>query len=167
MARIPEQAEFFEEISGLGTRRMVVYQPMQGKGWSVILNVPAEQAQQLALNIAIPLLMILAVLATLAFFALRIGLRTVAQSIKTLSQEATLISQGQLEHALQVNGVDEVGQVSRAFEQMRLSLKARLEELNRLLKSARPWLPTWKPATPFARCWKRLWGRVLLWRGWF
>ncbi len=32
-----------------------------------------------------------------------------------------------------VRGVDEVGQLSTSFEQMRVSLKARLEELNRLL----------------------------------
>ena len=136
IGKIPDRADFFEEISGLGTRRMVFYQPMEGKGWGVVLNVPAERAQQLALNIASPLLVILAFLATLAFLALRIGLRSVAQSIKSLSQEATLISQGQFEHTLQVKGVDEVGQFSRAFEQMRLSLKARLDELNRLLKAS-------------------------------
>jgi len=43
------------------------------------------------------------------------------------------IAQGQLDHPLPVEGVDEVGQVRRAFEQMRISLHARLEELNQLL----------------------------------
>ena len=134
IGRLPEARGFFEEVSGLGTRRMVFYQPMQGKGWSVVINVPAEQSQNLALTIAIPLLGILVLLAMVALIALRFGLNAVAVSMKTLSHEAALIAQGQLNHALQVRGVDEVGQVSRAFEQMRLSLKARLEELGRLLK---------------------------------
>ncbi len=134
LGRIPADALFFDEISGLGTRRMVYYQPMEGKHWSVVLTVPAERAQTMALNIAVPLLAILLVLALMAFFGLRSSLRGVARSLKTLSQEATLISQGHLEHALQVKGVDEVGQLSRAFEQMRIGLKARLEELSRLLR---------------------------------
>jgi signal transduction histidine kinase len=43
------------------------------------------------------------------------------------------IAQGQLDHALTTEGVDEVGQLRRAFEQMRISLQSRLEELNRFL----------------------------------
>jgi PAS domain S-box-containing protein len=134
IGKIPAATLFYDEVSGIGTRSLVYYQPMQGKGWSVVLTVPAEQAQLMALNIAVPLLVILVVLATAAFIALRASLRSVAVSMRTLSQEANLISQGHLEHALQVKGVDEVGQVGRVFEQMRISLKARLEELNRLLK---------------------------------
>ncbi len=131
---IPETSQFFEEIGGLGTRQMVYFQTMEGKGWSIVLSIPAERAQEIALGIAIPLLLILVVLAGAAFIALRVSLQSVAKSMKTLSNEATLISQGQLEHSLQISREDEVGQVGRAFEQMRVSLKARLEELSRLLK---------------------------------
>jgi len=134
LGQLPQSKQFFDEISGLGTRRLVYYQPMEGKRWSVVLAVPAERAQTMALNIAIPLLGILLGLTLMAFIGLRSSLRGVANSMKTLSREATLIAQGHLEHGLQTKSVDEVGQVSRAFEQMRVSLKARLEELNRLLR---------------------------------
>ncbi|MDO8969038.1 MAG: HAMP domain-containing protein, partial [Saprospiraceae bacterium] len=134
IGKIPTETQFFEEIAGDGTRRYVYFQRMLGKNWSVILTVPAERAQSMALDIAIPLLSILVVLTGVAFLALRFSLRSVATSMKTLSQEATLISKGHLDHPLQVNSVDEVGQVGRAFELMRVSLKARLEELSRLLK---------------------------------
>ncbi len=134
IGKIPTQSEFFDENTGTGTRRIVYYQPITGRGWSVIVSVPAEQAQLMALNIAVPLLSLLVVLGLAAFIALRASLRSVVLSMQTLSNEATLIAQGHLEHSLQVKGVDEVGQVGRAFEQMRVSLKARLDELNRLLK---------------------------------
>ena len=40
---------------------------------------------------------------------------------------------GNLDNPLQVRGEDEVAQLRRAFEQMRIGLQARLEEINRLL----------------------------------
>ncbi|HEX2998352.1 MAG TPA: histidine kinase dimerization/phospho-acceptor domain-containing protein, partial [Anaerolineales bacterium] len=42
-------------------------------------------------------------------------------------------STGQLDRSLLVDGVDEVSELRRAFEQMRVSLQARLQDLNRLL----------------------------------
>lgn len=127
------RASFYDEISSTGTRRLVYYYPVTGRAWSVMLSVPAEQAQQLALDIAIPLLGLLLLISLIAYFVLRLGLRAITASLAILAQEATLISQGRLDHPLTVKGEDEVAQFSRAFEKMRLSLKARLEELNRLL----------------------------------
>ena len=98
-----------------------------------MLTVPARLAQQAALEIAIPLLFMLLVFTVLAFLFMHLTLRAVTASLQSLVQEATFISMGQLDHALQVKGVDEVGRLSLAFEQMRKSLKARLEELNSLL----------------------------------
>ena len=54
--------------------------------------------------------------------------------LQGLATEANRIADGNLDHPLQVEGVDEVGQLRRAFEQMRSSLQARLEEINRLLR---------------------------------
>jgi PAS domain S-box-containing protein len=68
-----------------------------------------------------------------ALFSLRFGLRVVTSSLQNLANEAMHIAQGQLDRPLQMNGVDEIGQLRRSFEQMRVSLQARLEELNRLL----------------------------------
>jgi PAS domain S-box-containing protein len=129
----PEQASFFDDISSRNTRRYVYYQPVEGRPWAVVLAVPAQVAQQMALDIAIPLLVMLLVFSVLAFFFLRFGLRVVTSSLKVLAQEASYISMGQLDRPLEIKGVDEVGRLSAAFEQMRVSLKARLDELNRLL----------------------------------
>ncbi|HNM35945.1 MAG TPA: ATP-binding protein, partial [Anaerolineales bacterium] len=63
-----------------------------------------------------------------------LGLRVVTGSLKGLAAEANRIAQGNLDHPLQVTGEDEVAQLRRAFEQMRIGLNARLEEINRLLQ---------------------------------
>jgi PAS domain S-box-containing protein len=69
----------------------------------------------------------------IALILLRFGLRMVTASLNTLATEAGRIARGRLDQPLPVEGVDEAGQLRRAFEQMRISLKGRLDELNRLL----------------------------------
>jgi nitrate/nitrite-specific signal transduction histidine kinase len=102
-----------------------------------VLTIPAQQTQQLALEIALPLSIMLVILAVFALISLRLGLRVVTRSLQRLASEADRIAQGQLDRPLQVEGEDEVGQLGRAFEQMRVSLQDRMEELNRLLVVSR------------------------------
>ena len=130
---LPAEADFFDETSSTNTRQYVYYQPVNGRSWSIVVTVPAREAQQIALDIAIPLLVMVLVFSVLAFVFLRLSLRAMTSSLKALSLESTHISQGHFDRPLKVKGVDEVGQLGSAFEQMRQSLKARLEELNSLL----------------------------------
>ena len=116
-----------------GTRQYVYYQLVEGRAWAVALTIPVWQAQELALLTAMPLSVMILLLAVVALFSLRFGLRTVTGSLHNLAVEADRIAKGNLDHPLKVEGVDEVGQLRRAFEQMRASLQARLDELNRLL----------------------------------
>ena len=130
----PAGPSFYDETSPTNTRQFVYYQPVAGRPWAVVLTVPARLAQQISLDIALPLLGMLLVILLVGFIFLRFSLRAVTSSLHGLSQEATLISQGQLDHQLRTKGVDEVGRLSLAFEQMRVGLKSRLEELNSLLR---------------------------------
>ncbi len=132
--QVSDQPIFYDDEAPDGTRNLVFYQPALGHPWGVILTVPARRAQQIALDIAIPLLAIVLTLSVIAAIVLRLTLGVVTGSLQNLALEAKRISGGQLDHPLLVIGEDEVGQVRRAFEQMRASLKDRLEELNRLLQ---------------------------------
>lgn len=126
---------FFDDATAPdGTRQVVYYQPVIGRPWAIVLTVPAQQAQQLALQIAMPLSLMIIVLALIALVTMRLGLRVVTGSLQSLAAEANRIAQGTLDHPLKVTGEDEVAQLRRAFEQMRSSLQARLEEINRLLQ---------------------------------
>lgn len=132
--RTGSEAFFYDDTASDGTRQMVYYQPVVGRPWAIVLKIPAQRAQQLALNIAMPLALMIIVLALVAMVSLRLGLRVVTGSLQSLAAEANRIAQGTLDHPLQVTGEDEVAKLRRAFEQMRVSLQARLEEINRLLK---------------------------------
>ena len=128
------EAFFYDDTAPDGTRQLVYYQPVLGRPWAIVLTVPAQQAQQIALDIAMPLSIMIIFLALAAMISLRVGLRVVTGSLQGLASEANRIAQGNLDHPLQMEGVDEVGQLRRAFEQMRSSLQARLEEINSLLR---------------------------------
>lgn len=128
------KAFFYDDTAADGTRELVYYQPVIGRPWAVVLKVPAQQVQQFALDIALPLSLMIIFLAFVAMVSLRLGLRVVTGSLQNLAAEANRIAQGNLDNPLHADGVDEVGQLRGAFEQMRSSLQARLEELNRLLQ---------------------------------
>ena len=128
------EASFYDDTAPDGTRQLVYYHPVIGRPWAIVLTVPAQQAQQIALDIAMPLSLMIIFLALAAMVSLRVGLRVVTGSLQGLASEANRIADGNLDHPLQTEGVDEVGQLRRAFEQMRSSLQARLEEINSLLR---------------------------------
>jgi signal transduction histidine kinase len=131
---VPDSRKFFDEMSSMGTRQLVYYQPVAGRPWVVVLTVPAVQIQQLALEIAVPLLIILILLTLFVIIIWRFVMSKITSPLHSLAYKAMLISKGQLDHPLNVTQVDEIGQLANAFEEMRGSLKARLEELSSLLR---------------------------------
>ncbi len=128
-----DQPAFFDDTASLGTRELVYYQPVLGYPWAVVLTIPAQEAQQLAINIALPISLMIVLLGLVALISLRVNLRTVTGSLQSLATEAKYLSTGQLDRPLNAQGEDEVSELRRAFEQMRVSLQARLQDLNRLL----------------------------------
>jgi PAS domain S-box-containing protein len=128
-----EQPAFFDETASVGTREMVYYQPVPGHPWAIVLSIPAQETQQLAINIALPISLMIVLLGLVALISLRVNLRTVTGSLQSLAIETKYLSTGQLDRPLSVEGDDEVSELRRAFEQMRVSLQARIQDLNRLL----------------------------------
>jgi signal transduction histidine kinase/HAMP domain-containing protein/predicted membrane protein len=128
-----DQPIFDTETAPNGKRQLVYYQPVQGYPWAIALTIPAQESQQLAINIALPISMMIILLGMIALASLRLSLRAVTGSLQGLAAEAKHLSTGKLDRPLNTDGMDEVGEMRRSFEQMRISLQARLDELNRLL----------------------------------
>jgi PAS domain S-box-containing protein len=126
-------AQFFDQYSPDGGRTLVYFYPVQGKSWRVIVTVPYHFIQDQAINIALPLLGMIIFLVIIAIIVIRYILNSITSSLGELAVQAKQISHGDLDQSLELGGVDEVGQLKIAFEQMRKSLKARLDEQNRLL----------------------------------
>jgi len=133
----PLEGTSFNGLDPDGTQSMMYYQPVWGRPWGVVVSIPVQEAQQLALQIAAPLLIMIIILFLIAGLVLRFSLRTVTASLQNLALETNRISSGQLDRPLAIDGNDEVGQLRHAFENMRSSLKARLDELNCLLQVSR------------------------------
>jgi PAS domain S-box-containing protein len=129
-----DEAGFYNETAPDGTRQLVYYQPAVGRPWSVYMTVPAQSSQQLAISIAAPVLIMIVLVAIVALIIMRFGLRVVTSSLSTLAAQANRIAQGELDQPLSVDGDDEISQLRRSFEQMRVRLKGRLHELNQLLE---------------------------------
>jgi signal transduction histidine kinase/HAMP domain-containing protein len=129
----PAQPGFYQETAPNGTRQLVYHQPISGAPWSIALTVPAQETQKIAIDIALPISVMIILLGVFALVTLRLSLRTVTGSLQSLAAEAKHIAAGKLDRPLQTEGADEVGELRRAFEQMRVSLQGRLDELNRLL----------------------------------
>ncbi len=128
-----DQPSFFDGVDSRGTRQLVYFQPVDGQPWAVVMMVPAGQAQQVAIEIALPIAILILLLGVVALVALRLSLRAVTGSLQNLAAEAKYISTGKLDRPLTTEGVDELSELRAAFEQMRVSLQNRMEDLNRLL----------------------------------
>jgi methyl-accepting chemotaxis protein len=96
------------------------------------LTIPAQATQQLAIDIALPISLMIIFLGIIALISMRVNLRAVTGSLQSLATEAQHIATGRLDRPLNTEGVDELGELRRAFEQMRVSLLGRLQDLNRL-----------------------------------
>lgn len=129
---------FYKTTNYAGTRQLVYVKSAVGRPWTVMITIPAVQAQQLALDLAAPLSGMVLLIALITTGAMYAGLSAVANSLHLLTEEADRIARGELDHPLQMDDrVDEVGRMRSAFEKMRQSLKARMRELNRLLNVSR------------------------------
>ncbi len=117
-----------------GTREILYVQPVPGRSWAIITTMPTEVSQELTLRSTLPLSIMLILLLAIVFSVLRIAIRPVIRSIGDLAGQATQVANGELDHSLESERVDEVGQLANALEIMRLSLRARMEEVERLLQ---------------------------------
>ncbi|MEW6717075.1 MAG: ATP-binding protein [Chloroflexota bacterium] len=121
------------DIASDGTRQFVYYQPAVGQPWAIVLSIPGKYTKILAFDIATPLLGWLVFLAAFVFVALYFTGTRATSSLRVLVDETKYVARGHLDRSLVVKGEDEIGQLAKAFEQMRQSLHNQLGELNRLL----------------------------------
>lgn len=128
----------YRRLEPNGTRHLIYSQPVTGQSdWSVIMLVPNEASLSLMVQIALPaLLLVLLIVAAITLLLVTL-MRRVTMPLEELLQAADLIAEGELEHSAQVMGEDEAGRLGRAFESMRVSLKNRLDEQERLLRVSR------------------------------
>ena len=128
-----EEINLYEEGDGSGEKQLVLYEPAIGSGWSVVSQLPLSIVQQIALDIALPVFVLLFGLALIAYLLLTRSLRSVTASLQDLIVKSERIAGGDLDTAIEIHHEDEIGGLGKSLERMRITLKARLEEIQRLL----------------------------------
>lgn len=128
-----EGSAAYEELSPANNlQRLVYYSPVRGGEWTVVIQMPYEVILRQAMDISMPLLIRLLGLAALIIATLFFAARFLMQPIEQLAAVAAQIAAGQLDTPVATGGEDEVGRLRTAFEQMRISLKERIEQLSLL-----------------------------------
>jgi PAS domain S-box-containing protein len=130
----PSGGQVYIDVSADNTRRLIFVQEAPGTPWLVALERPYIQILSTAAQIAAPLVVMFAVIMLGALVLLPLIGRRVTQPLSGLAQEAGRIARGELDRPVADMGEDEVGQLGGAFERMRQSLKARMDELSLLLR---------------------------------
>ncbi len=122
------------------TRQLVYYLPVEGYPWGVVVRVPYEMILEQARRIATPLLGLQILLGGGLVVIISLVTNWVTQPLQKLAAAADRIAEGDLSHPVEIEGLDErtgqdeVARVGVAFEDMRLRLRDRMEDLSLLLE---------------------------------
>jgi len=125
--------DFYSGTTPDGNRLISYVQAIEGSPWLVAMTLPLRTFQQLTTKNLLPLIGIVGLLLLAAVFLVRTGFRSITTSMKTLTDKTDRMTREQLKLGLEPDySVDDrTGDYS--FEQIKNTLKARLDELNHLL----------------------------------
>jgi PAS domain S-box-containing protein len=115
------------------TRQLVYYLPVNGYPWGVVIRMPYEVVLEQAGQIATPLLGLQILLGSGLVIVISLVTNWVTQPLQQLATAADRIAEGDLSYSVDIPGQDEVARVGDAFEDMRVRLKDRMEDLSLLL----------------------------------
>ncbi len=122
------------------TRQLVYYLPVEGYPWGVVVRLPYDMVLEQAGQIAAPLLGLQILLGGGLVVIISLVTNWVTQPLQQLAAAADRIAEGDLSHPVEIGGMaahggqDEVTRVGVAFEDMRLRLRDRMEDLSLLLE---------------------------------
>jgi PAS domain S-box-containing protein len=115
------------------TRQLVYYLPIGGYPWGVVIRMPYAVILEQARRIATPLLGLQILLGSGLVVVISLVTNWVTQPLQQLATAADRIAEGDLSYSVDIPGEDEVARVGDAFEEMRVRLKDRMEDLSLLL----------------------------------
>jgi PAS domain S-box-containing protein len=116
------------------TRQLVYYLPIEGYTWGVVIRLPYVVVLEQAARIATPLLGLQVLLGGGLVVVISLVTNWVTQPLQQLAIAADRIAEGDLSYSVDIAGEDEVARVGDAFEDMRVRLKDRMEDLSLLLE---------------------------------
>lgn len=116
-----------------GERIYRYIQGVEGTAWLVVLSLPQTAIPTAIFHPVWLSLGALILIVPLIFLTLGATLRGVSANIRQMSSHAARITMGEMERSIPFSGADEIGRLGEGLDALRLTLKRRLDELNRLL----------------------------------
>lgn len=126
----------YEDVIAAGYRVLIYTLDVEGTPYQVVLQLPFTTVLETAAKISSPLLLVQISMGVLLLIAIPFFAARIIQPLNTLAEAADHIAGGNLTVPVAISGEDEVAQLGNAFEQMRLRLQARLNDLSLLLNIA-------------------------------
>ena len=127
---------FFDGTSSSGARSLVYSHPVEGYPWRVIVSTPQRTLDTLAFSTTVNLFILLVTIGAVLIAGVHLMTRRLTRPLRQMASTAESIARGDLDRHVSAKGEDEIGRLSTSFERMRVSLKARLDELNLLLATS-------------------------------
>jgi len=116
------------------TRELVYCLEVEGYSWRVVIRLPYDVVLEQARQVATPLLFLQALLGGGLVIVIPLVTGWLTRPLTHLAAAADRIAEGDLAQPVQAVGDDEVARVGYAFEDMRVRLKDRLDDLSLLLQ---------------------------------
>lgn len=117
-----------------GESILVYTRRIEGTSFTVVMQLPSAVVFEMSSAIFRPLLFIQVPIGVLLLFLVPFLVARITQPLRTLAAATDQIAEGNLEIPVRIFGEDEVAQLGSAFEQMRVRLKDRLNDLSLLLR---------------------------------
>ncbi len=132
------QGKACKDLAPDGTQQLSYYLPIAALGnWTIVVTHPYQAVLERATRISGQLLLILLTVMGLVAVTVILITQHLTRPLQMLATAARNIAAGELDDQVTLTGEDEVAQLGGAFEQMRLSLKDRLDDLALLLHVSR------------------------------
>lgn len=126
----------YEDVVAEGYRVLIYILGVEGTPYRIVMQLPFSTVLETAAQISSPLLFVQITVGILLLVAIPFFSTRIIQPLNTLAEAANHISRGNLDVPVTISGEDEVAQLGTAFEQMRVRLQARLNDLSLLLNIA-------------------------------
>ncbi|NLT41084.1 MAG: HAMP domain-containing protein [Anaerolineae bacterium] len=123
----------YDAPDSAGVRHLVYVLPIGGYPWQVVIEVPTEVVYRQAIDLALPSLLLTVALAAIGTLLVLVAAWRYSRPLTRLATVAGEIAAGDLTVPADVGGHDEIGHLGRSFEEMRLALQRRLNDLTMLL----------------------------------
>jgi PAS domain S-box-containing protein len=124
----------YEEWGPEGERLLTFKREVEGVPYSVVMQLPYSAVMETATLISNPLLLVQLLTGIILLLVIPFMATQITRPLQTLAAATHSIAQGNLDIPVRISGEDEVSRLGGSFEQMRLRLRDRLNDLSLLLQ---------------------------------